>query len=265
MAKIAKKKVATIEARVERVKDWKAEAEKLYNARLESGKASAFLPFPHVTTHDTGHKLSGIQSISTSMRLNPVCTARIEKALCEYDFSCICLSCYADRLIGAYGLEDKGLGYNLYLLACTELTDEQATLTPISALYSRVESFGDVANTLHAENYIRIIRNHSLQHFGIWSKNAGFWASAFDHMGKPENCTFVYSSPTLDKVEDVPDCIKAYCDHVFTVCSTQEVYERLVIEYGNKCAMCAGIACIAECGCKCYRKNTPFYIFELKR
>lgn len=260
---ITKKKLAKWELRNETLKEWENEAERLYNERVNSGRADGRTL--HVTEHSKEHKLCGIQSLNTPVVLNPVCLARIKHAVETNDTKCVCLHCYADSLLSCRTNMIEPLAYNMHILNSRELTDEDAARVPIFTKDARVESFGDSATDRQARNYIRIIRTHKHSQFGIWSKNAGIWARAFSELGKPENCTFVLSSCRLDEVATVPDCIKPYTDHVFTVCSDTNTYEQLLKAYNGNCAACAGISCEMQCGTKCYHRDTPYYIFELVR
>lgn len=204
-----------------------------------------------VTTHSDGTKLDGLQSISTSVLSNPLCQARRK---CP---DSICAHCYAETLCKCRTTLDEHLADNAEILSARLLTEEEAALVPIHSLYARIESFGDVRDVMTARNYIRIIRNHPFQHFGIWSKNPNLWAQAFDAEGKPSNCTYVHSSMYLNKRENPGYW---FIDHVFTVW-TPEVYDA---EIRGTETECAGLSCL-KC-LKCYKKDMmPFYIDERKR
>ena len=209
-----------------------------------------------VTMHSDGTKLEGIQSISTSVLVNPICQHR--RGICGG----ICEKCYANALCQMRHSLDNHLVDNMEILSTRLLTKAEASAVPITTLYARIESFGDVRNVIQARNYIRIIRTHKLSRFGIWSKNWYIWYAAFLKEGKPRNCTFVLSSMFLNVRMEVPERMKPYVDHVFTVW-TKDKYEALW-RGGN--TACAGIRCLSCL--KCYTKTgkkVPFYIDELKR
>lgn len=198
---------------------------------------------PELTTHDKKHKLRGIQSINTSVLLNPICRSR------RKDQSSICAKCYAQRLASAYPALSQRLARNTGILTSHRLKPEE--IPRFTSLYGRIESFGDVMNVTQAENYVDIIRNNPLTNFGIWSKNPGIWAAAFKNSGKPSNCTFVLSSPKLNERITLPSYAVPFTDHVFTVW-----------DKGHE-SNCAGIECMSCL--KCYKKSEPFYIDEIKR
>lgn len=207
----------------------------------------------HVTMHTDGTKMDGIQSISTSVLKNPICQARRK---CP---DSICAKCYANTLCKMRKNMEVHLAENFDKLSSRLLTRQEAALVPVSTLIARIESFGDVATVTQARNYIRIIRAHQCSRWGIWSKNWGIWHAAFLQDGKPRNCTFVLSSTELNHRADVPERMREYVDHVFTVWD-RKTYDAMF--KGGK-TECAGIQCM-KCQ-KCYKKRTSFYIDERLR
>ena len=198
-----------------------------------------------LTMHDKNHKLAGIESVSTCVLINDICEFRRRSGACDG----VCAHCYAASLNKAYKNLSVKLSRNYGRLTSHLLTDDEVPL--FSTFYGRVESFGDVRNVTHARNYIKIIRNNPRTKFGIWSKNIGIWAAAFKIDGKPENCTFVFSSSHINQRETVPEFALAFTDHVFTVFTP-----------GHD-SNCAGIKCMTCL--KCYKKDTEFYIDEILR
>lgn len=204
----------------------------------------------HITEHSDDHKLRGIQSISTAVMCNRYCAIRRGIA------GSICKHCYAESHEKMYTNLDKALRRNYKILHAGLL--ENSEIPRFSSRYARVESFGDTDCVLQCRNNIRIINANPDINFGIWSKNPGLWARAFDLDGKPENCTFVLSSMRLNEVANIPECIKKYVDHVFTV-YTEDRYGEFI----GTSHECAGISCLSCL--KCYRKGTEFHIAELLR
>ena len=197
------------------------------------------------TTH-TG-KLEGITSVNTSAALNPICQARqqVEGSICQH--------CYAESLLHMRkGLADR-TAQNGDILQNYLISDDAWSFLPISTLYARIESFGDVANVTQARNYIRIIRSHPQTRWGIWSKNAAIWAEAFQLEGKPTNCTYVHSSMMLGQVDELPSSIVPYADHRFTVWPKGTDHE--ITCGGRRCMTCL----------RCYRNDTSFDVDELKK
>lgn len=205
----------------------------------------------HLTMHDKKYKMEGLQSISTSVLENPICQARRKVP------GSVCAKCYAQHLT-AYrkGLRDC-LVRNYDILNSHLLSPEEALRTRFDTRYARIESFGDVASVTHARNYIRIIRANEDVNFGIWTKNTHLWKQAFDLEGKPENTTFVISSMNLNQPDEIPEELREYVDHIFTVWTP----DRYI--YKDTPSECAGIKC-RTC-LKCYKRNGQLEINEKLR
>lgn len=205
----------------------------------------------HVTLHNSDHKMAGFQSVSTSVLDNPYCQARRKCG------DSVCAKCYADHLCKYRKTLQNCLKNNYELLTAELLPDNILLKADIYTRYARIEAFGDVANVTHARNYTRLIKLNPETNFGIWSKNHGIWAKAFQLEGKPENCTYVFSSVKVNEIGKIPDCIKPYVDHVFTV------WDKERYTFAGTPSECAGIQC--KTCLKCYKKNTEFFINEKLR
>ena len=202
------------------------------------------------------NKLQGICSISTSVHDNCFCKAwRAVK-------DCICAHCYAyNQQSYQTGLKEHNI-VNGFIL--------RNVLIPVAAFkklciifpYLRIESFGDVANVIQARNYIRIIKAFPGKRCAVWSKNLEIWAEAFRLEGKPDNTTFVASSPFINRPL-AENAIKKYAfiDHVFTV------YTKAYARKNNIAINCGGRKCM-DCIIRktnCYFRGGPLYINELKK
>lgn len=208
----------------------------------------------HVTNHSIGTKMEGIQSISTSVLVNPICKYR--KTINEG----ICAHCYANSLCRLRKSMDEHLRQNYSKLNRRLLTEKEAKAVDVETYLVRIESFGDVASVTQARNYLRIVKAHPKQRFGIWSKNWGIWLVAFKKEGKPVNCTFVLSSMHVNQPDTPNPRIAPYVDHVFTVWDKAH-YDSVIAE--NPKSECAGKSC--KLCRKCYHKNTEFNINERLR
>lgn len=203
----------------------------------------------HVTTHNRETKLAGIQSISTSVLLNPICAKR----RCNGG---VCEKCYAAKLTAYRGTLEHCLERNTEILTTHLL--ENWEIPQFDTVLGRIESFGDVMNVTQARNYLRIIRANPMTNFGVWTKNPGIWLAAFHQEGgKPDNMSFVLSSFTLNAPDTVPQYIAEFVDHVFTV------YDAEHYDYVGKPEECAGLSC-AKCR-KCYKRGGSFHIAEKLR
>lgn len=222
-------------------------------AMFKEGRAGMRI---HVTTHTSKkgsnmNKMDGIQSVSTSVKLNPICKFR---AQCG---NSVCAHCYASKLVGYRRKLAECLETNHEILNNHLLSETEAMQVEFTTALGRIEAFGDVASVTCARNYIRIIRANPETKFGIWTKNCGIWLAAFHKEGKPDNTTFVVSSPRLNEPVEIPELIRPYVDHVFTV------WDKEHYTFGNTETECAGLCC-RKCR-KCYRKETSFYINEKLR
>ena len=223
----------------------------------------------HTTVPDSAHKLAGGTGINTSVRNNPICAARRQKAIETEDYSCVCIECYADNICGAYGSLEKALEYNQYILTHRILAKDEILQIPIWTLYVREEMFGDVTNLIQAINYVNIAKYRPDKKVTVWSKNHNIYYNAFKKCGKPENMNYVFSSVHLDEIEEIPDYMRPYVDHRFTVATTEEKYNELLKTIPNS-RPCAGISCFKPvecggCGAVCYEKNKYFDLIELQR
>lgn len=201
------------------------------------------------------NKLQGISSISSSVHDNLFCKCR------QAIVNCICAFCYAyNQQSYQTGLKEHNI-LNGIILRNILIPIEMFKSLVILFAYLRIESFGDVANVIQARNYIRIIKAFPEKRCAIWSKNINIWKQAFDIEGKPENCTFVFSSSELNK-ETVIDREKyPFVDHTFTV------YTKKYIKEHNIIINCGGRKCM-ECILakkNCYYRNTEFSIREEKK
>ena len=205
-------------------------------------------------------KLEGYYSISTSVMMNPICQARarIKGSICE--------KCYAANCLNRFSALAMSLEIN-YLILNNFLISEEAWATlqiPSTNGKTRIESHGDTASSTCAINYCRIMNTHKFLEFGIWTKNLNHYRTAFKREGKPSNCHFIYSSGKINVVAEVPEDMKEYIDHVFTVftkefalthgifinCGEYDIDMTLI---DQKCRNCM----------KCYVFDTVFYINEL--
>lgn len=196
-------------------------------------------------------KLEDFYSISSSPNINEFCAARAKDArlICHECFSLASMH-YKKEL--KLALEYNSIVFSTWLFSETAL----ATIKIPNVIgYARIESHGDVRNVIHCRNYIRMIRVHSWLNFGVWSKNLGFYSIAFNIESKPENMTFIASSPMYNTVMKIPEKFQWFVDHTFTVYRKQHAHENNIdINCGARsCATCL----------KCYKKDTTFDISEM--
>lgn len=195
----------------------------------------------HVTTH-TG-KLEGIPSVSTSCLCNRMCMARAK------DPRLICSKCYSVSLQMKRTNLANAMKQN-YEVLTKPVAD--GDLPRFTAKYVRIESFGDVANQVQAENYIRMVRLSPRTRFAAWTKNLAIWIAAFKRVGKPANMTLVYSDPVIGGSVKPGELVGGeWVDHVFAVLPKNTPDERI---------NCGGRHCLSCL--RCYRKNTARMVYE---
>ena len=200
-------------------------------------------------------KLKGFWAVSTSVLKNARCQARARV------HGCICRDCYAAAGASRYDGLALVLDINYQILNRWRISEAAWATLEIPSLNgkARIESHGDVATVCAAVNDLRIIKSHPWLTFGVWTKNIDLYRAAFkEEGGKPENMVFLVSSPMENEVLDVPEDMKQFVDHVFTV-YTPEYVAAHNIEIncgGRKCRECL----------RCYdRGNRDYYIAELKK
>ena len=189
----------------------------------------------HYTTSHTG-KMSGLQSVSTSVVLNKGCQNRAKKA------GCICSKCFAASLVNQYSSLDKCLQENHRILTGSILPASVLPLIP--SRYFRFQAFAELTNYKEVVNYFNIAKKNPDTLCALWTKCPGIIAKAIS-LGyeKPANLQIVLSSPLINKPVKVVKY--PFIDKVFTV-------------YDKKGAKAVNINCGARsclsCG-RCYRPN----------
>lgn len=197
----------------------------------------------HLTMHDSEHKLAGIQSLSTSVLENPICQARrkVKGSVCE--------KCYAAHLVAYRKNLNNCLIRNYKILTDHLLDKREAASCQFMTALGRIESFGDVSCVTHARNYIRIERANPQTRFVIFSKNLEIYHEAFELEGKPRNTTFVYSSPNVNEIAEIPAKYEDMVDHVFTVHDKAHY-----TEYRGTPSECNRLRCL-KCQ-KCWKRTS---------
>ena len=206
------------------------------------------------TSEEMTAKLEDVNAMSTACSVNPICQARATDA-CS-----ICHHCFAFTTLDRYNDLEQAAIINFVILNMMIHSSAawKAVSIPASAAGQlfRVEAFGDTASAIQAANYITMAATHRyLGKVGIWSKNLGFWATAFETLGKPDNVVFNASSPELNKPATIPDRFQWFIDHVFTVYdAAHAIAEGVSINCGlNNCRDCR----------HCYKRNNAQAVNEI--
>lgn len=199
-----------------------------------------------ITRNHSG-KMEGIQSLSTSVLLNPQCkkNAEIENSVCSH--------CYASKYAEMRKALSGKLASNTELLTADVLPLE--ALPVITCLYFRFEAFGDLMNAVQVVNYFNIAKKNPAVNFALWTKNPQFIAEAIKNGAeKPDNLNIVYSSLFLNEPAEAITKKYSFIDKVFTV------YDPATIEAENIEINCGSLHCM-NC-LKCYLKNDITVINE---
>lgn len=193
-------------------------------------------------------KMAGIPSIGTSCAHNPWCIKRRENG------ESVCSHCYADTYLKMRRSLKERLADNAAILTTRLLVGREIPVT--NSLVFRFESFGDLYNAIHLENYVLICERNPYTKFGLWTKNIWILDEVFNKKGikKPDNMSIVVSSPMLNKEMEIDRARYWFVDHVFTV------YDKHYIEEHHVNINCGARDCL---GCqRCYHKDTEFVINE---
>ena len=222
----------------------------------------------HVSTKKSHSKLDGGCSVSTDCHNCGFCRKMWAKALDEVEkngkTNIICASCYSDT----DGKCHRGLANRNMLngeILNVDIPQEvwyDAFSIPMFMEFYRNQSFGETDTVQEAVNMIRITR--AVERIwdlpsAAWGKNCIVWARGFEQEGKPENMTYVQSSPRINVRTPIAPCIKRWCDHRFTVFDEEYLRKHPEIKIN-----CGGRSC-KECVRKrvgCYFRDTEFDINE---
>lgn len=200
------------------------------------------------TTHEG--KMQGFKSISTSSNTNKYCKMRREIK------GTVCCHCYAKKYTLCRSTLEKRIAQNTSVLSRQLLSEIETPL--INDCFYRFESFGDLRNTMHLHNFVLIAERNPNTQFALWTKNLPFIRKLFIHKGiaKPDNLNILYSSIRLNEQAHVPQDVRPYIDHVFTVYDKVWICDHPETEInckkGNQCIRCL----------KCYVKGGAYYINE---
>ena len=196
--------------------------------------------------HDA--KMHGIISLGTYVGNNTFCLAR-----CNNCDNAICKYCYANSLTKQrYCLKMKLIRI-MAIFTNIELSKSDIPVIDNSIYpFFRIESFGDIVNTIQVNNYNLLALCNSKISFTWWTKNPGIIQNAINNgMTLSDNIVIGLSSlylntPEIDKAQKY-----SFIRFLFTV------YDDKYIEKNNVIINCGAKHCIS-CGI-CYK-----YLHEFK-
>ena len=193
-------------------------------------------------------KMAGMPAITSSMLCNENCQ-KLMQIKCS-----VCEKCYTKKYLSSRPSVDACYKENSNLLSSSIIPKNQ--LPFINAAYCRLESFGDIINATHLQNYVNLIKKNSHCVFSLFTKNYTVVFDYFKVHKQPNNLSIVISSLMLNTPFEIERCIGLKNLKIFTVYTKKYEKEHgVIINCGkNRCIDCR----------RCYTKNkTPVYIAEL--
>ena len=128
----------------------------------------------------------------------------------------------------------------------------------INAAMCRLETFGDITNTTHLQNYINLIKKNSHCMFSLFTKNYTVVFDYFKTHKQPKNLSIVISSLLLNQPFDVAHIADIPLKNVKIFTVYTKAYEK-----GNNVIINCGKTRCIDCR-RCYKTNkTPVYIAEI--
>ena len=194
-------------------------------------------------------KMTGMPAITTSMLCNEHCQklSNIIGTVCE--------KCYTMKYLKSRPAVEKCYAENTELLTSSVIPIKQ--LPFINATMCRLETFGDIVNATHLQNYINLIKKNSHCMFSLFTKNYTVVFDYFKTHKQPKNLSLVISSLLLDEpfgLEFLPEYLTNV--KIFTV------YSKPFAKGNNVTINCGKNRCV-DCR-RCYTKNkNPIFISEI--
>ena len=195
-------------------------------------------------------KMAGMPAITTSLLCNENCS-RLSSII-----GTVCQKCYAIKYLNSRPNVKRVYEENTKLLSSSLIPKNQ--LPFINAAYCRLESFGDIVNATHLQNYINLVKKNNHCVFSLFTKN---YTVVFDYFKKnkqPKNLSIVISSLLINEPFNVDFLKETNLNNVkiFTV------YTKAYANGNNVVINCGKTRCI-DC-LRCYKPSkTPIYISEI--
>lgn len=198
--------------------------------------------FDHCCTNHNA-KMSGMISFSTYVRMNIYCIARRKKG-CS-----VCAHCFAARQTKTYKDQALKLARAHIIATCCVWDINDIPINMIVSggyKYFRLESFGDINNTIQVNNYntLAIALKAVNIRVTLWTKNPGIIQKAInDGMSLSDNLTIGLSSLKLNTPEIERAKKYSFVKFVFTV------FDHEYAETHNININCGGKHCLSCLNC----------------
>lgn len=194
-------------------------------------------------------KMTGMPAITTSM----LCNAHCQKL--SNIIGTVCEKCYTMKYLKSRPAVEKCYAENTDLLTTSIIPIKQ--LPFINAAMCRLETFGDIVNTTHLQNYVNLIKKNNHCMFSLFTKNYTVVFDYFKTHKQPKNLSIVISSLIINEpfeLEFIPNYLTSV--KIFTV------YSKSFAKGNNVAINCGKNRCV-DCR-RCYTKNkNPIYISEI--
>ena len=194
-------------------------------------------------------KMTGMPAITTSM----LCNAHCQKL--SNIIGTVCEKCYTMKYLKSRPAVEKCYAENTDLLTSSIIPIKQ--LPFINAAMCRLETFGDIVNTTHLQNYVNLIKKNNHCMFSLFTKNYTVVFDYFKTHKQPKNLSIVISSLIINEpfeLEFLPDYLINV--KIFTV------YSKPFAKDNNVAINCGKNRCV-DCR-RCYTKNkNPIYVSEI--
>ena len=195
-------------------------------------------------------KMTGMPALTSSMLCNEHCKklSGIKGSVCE--------KCYTKKYLSCRPSVEKCYEDNTKLLSESIIPIKQ--LPFINAAMCRLETFGDIVNATHLQNYINLIKKNNHCVFSLFTKNYTVVFQYFKAHKQPKNLSLVISSLLLNEPFNITEIKELRLANlkIFTVYTkTYANKNGIIINCGkNRCIDCQ----------RCYKKNkTPIFVSEI--
>jgi len=152
-------------------------------------------------------KLYGIPTVNTNPLTNNYCKSQAENK------DSICSSCYSIRMLKTFRQNCvPKFELNTELLSSRLLENHE--LPPPPGLVARFNGHGELKNSVHFRNILKMARLYPKVTFTLWSKRKRLIQRILKESRKPKNLILVYSNSITDTVMDY---VPTGFDKVFNV------------------------------------------------
>ena len=168
-------------------------------------------------------KLEGIPALNTDTTSNKYCQRMRKKE------DTICASCYSWNMLKTFrkSCVPRFKANSDYL---SKKVHEPEYLPKIASSIARFNGHGELINSNHLKNLIKICENQPKTTFTLWTKKKDLVINTFRWINKPDNLILIYSNPYPDTIAKLP----RFFDKTFN----NVTFESEKINCNMKCVEC---------------------------